>query len=132
MCKCTPEIRTPFCGAAGCNWPSKEVRCPRCGKTNLTDHHHDPVIHINCEECDQLMNTDGLPIIPNVAQQPHYTQWKIQPITFITANSLNFCQGNVIKYVMRYKAKNGLEDLKKARVYIDYLIQELETGEVKP
>jgi hypothetical protein len=70
--------------------------------------------------------------ICSVAQQPHYTQWKIQPITFITANALNFCQGNVIKYVMRYKAKNGLEDLKKAKVYIDYLIQELETGEVKP
>lgn len=68
----------------------------------------------------------------DIAQQPHYTQWKIQPITFITANALNFCQGNVIKYVMRYKAKNGLEDLKKAKVYIDYLIQELETGEVKP
>lgn len=70
--------------------------------------------------------------LQSVAQQPHYTQWKIQPITFITANALNFCQGNVIKYVMRYKAKNGLEDLKKAKVYIDYLIQELETGEVKP
>jgi len=69
---------------------------------------------------------------PDVAQQSHYTQWKIQPITFITANRLNFCQGNVIKYVMRYKEKNGLEDLKKAKVYIDYLIQELETGEVKP
>lgn len=68
----------------------------------------------------------------NVAQQPHYTQWKIQPITFITANKLNFCQGNVIKYVMRYNQKNGLEDLKKAKVYIDYLIQELETGEVNP
>lgn len=70
--------------------------------------------------------------IKDIAQQPHYTQWVIQPITFITANKLNFCQGNVIKYVMRYQAKNGLEDLKKAKVYIDYLIQELETGEVKP
>lgn len=68
----------------------------------------------------------------DVAQQPHYTQWKIQPITFITANKLNFCQGNVIKYVMRYNQKNGLEDLKKAKVYIDYLIQELEKGEVIP
>lgn len=68
----------------------------------------------------------------DIAQQPHYTQWKIQPITFITTNKLNFCQGNVIKYVMRYNQKNGLEDLKKAKVYIDYLIQELQTGEVKP
>lgn len=68
----------------------------------------------------------------NVAQQKHYTQWKMQPITFIVVNDLDFCQGNVIKYVMRYKEKNGLEDLKKAKVYIDYLIQKLEKGEVKP
>jgi len=68
----------------------------------------------------------------DITQQPHYTQWKIQPITFITANKLNFCQGNVVKYVMRYKEKNGIEDLEKAKVYIDYLIQELKTGEVKP
>lgn len=68
----------------------------------------------------------------DLSQQKHYTQWKMQPITFIVANDLDFCQGNVIKYVMRYKEKNGLEDLKKAKVYIDYLIQKLEKGEVKP
>lgn len=82
------------------------------------------------------VDVDRIALIPltlnNIAQQPHYTQWKIQPITFISANKLNFCQGNVIKYVMRYNQKNGIEDLKKAKVYIDYMIQELETGEVKP
>jgi hypothetical protein len=68
----------------------------------------------------------------DVKQQPHYTQFKIQPITFIIANNLSYNQGNVIKYVCRYKSKNGLEDLEKAKNYIDYLIQELKTGEVKP
>lgn len=68
----------------------------------------------------------------DVARQPHYTQFKIQPITFIEANKLSYSQGNVIKYVCRYKGKNGLEDLKKAQIYLGYLIQELETGEVKP
>ena len=93
-----------------------------------------------CIECRGIMSDERatcphcfrIQIEKDVAQQPHYTQWKIQPITFITANKLNFCQGNVIKYVMRYNQKNGLEDLKKAKVYIDYLIQELEMGEVKP
>lgn len=85
----------------------------------------------NCGLCGKKWHP-GVECIKDVAQQPHYTQWKIQPITFITTNKLNFCQGNVIKYVMRYNQKNGLEDLKKAKVYIDYLIQELETGEVKP
>ena len=34
-----------------------------------------------------------------------------------------FCQINIIKYVVRYKDKNGIEDLKKARTYIDRLIE---------
>lgn len=35
-----------------------------------------------------------------------------------------FCIGNVTKYTWRWKEKNGLEDLKKARQYLDFLIQE--------
>ena len=57
----------------------------------------------------------------------HYKDMKIQPIEFSMKNNLNFCQGNVIKYVCRYKAKNGLEDLKKARHYIDLLIEHEES-----
>lgn len=40
-----------------------------------------------------------------------------------------FCIGNILKYVMRYKKKNGVEDLKKARVYLDWLIPFLESEE---
>jgi len=54
----------------------------------------------------------------------HYKNYKIQPIEYTLANSLNFCQGNVIKYITRYKDKNGVEDLKKAKHYIDILISE--------
>lgn len=57
----------------------------------------------------------------------HYKDMKIQPIEFTMKNNLNFCQGNIIKYVTRYKHKNGIEDLKKAKHYIDLLIQ-LEFG----
>jgi len=57
---------------------------------------------------------------------PKYYQTKIQPIDFIQANNLNFCQGNVIKYVVRYKEKNGKEDLLKARQYLDFLIKDYE------
>jgi len=38
-------------------------------------------------------------------------------------NGLGFCEGNVIKYVSRWREKGGVEDLKKARQYIDFLIQ---------
>lgn len=57
----------------------------------------------------------------------HYKQMKIQPIEFTMKNGLNFCQGNVIKYVTRYKSKNGKTDLEKAKHYIDLLI-EMEYG----
>ena len=53
----------------------------------------------------------------------HYAVMTIQPIEFILANALGFCEGNVIKYLCRYKRKNGLEDLKKARQNLDFLIE---------
>ena len=59
----------------------------------------------------------------------HYKNMVIQPIEFTHKNNLNFCQGNIIKYITRYKHKNGIEDLKKVKHYVDLLI-ELEYGEV--
>lgn len=53
----------------------------------------------------------------------HYAKVKIEPIEYIQANSLNFCEGNVVKYITRHRYKNGLEDLKKA---MDYLAREIE------
>lgn len=53
----------------------------------------------------------------------HYKRYSIQPTEFIHRNGLNFIQGNVIKYLMRYKEKNGLQDLEKAKHYIDLLIE---------
>lgn len=53
----------------------------------------------------------------------HYEKMAIQPWEVIQRGALDFWEGNVIKYVMRYRDKNGLEDLKKARHYLDYLIE---------
>ena len=53
----------------------------------------------------------------------HYSKLAIQPVTYINANGLSYLQGNVIKYVTRYKDKNGLQDLEKAKHYIDMLIE---------
>ena len=58
----------------------------------------------------------------------HYKDMPIQVVEFCQKNKLNYCESNVIKYVCRHKKKNGLEDLKKAKHYIDLLI-ELEYGE---
>ena len=56
----------------------------------------------------------------------HYSNLAIEPIDFITANNLGFCEGNIVKYITRWKAKNGIEDLKKARWYIDFLIESID------
>lgn len=53
----------------------------------------------------------------------HYKDFVIQPIEFITKNNIGFIEGNVIKYICRYKNKNGLEDLLKVKHYVDLLIQ---------
>jgi hypothetical protein len=53
----------------------------------------------------------------------HYKNYKIQPVEFAMVNGLDLCQANVVKYVVRFRDKNGIEDLKKARHYIDLLIQ---------
>ena len=58
----------------------------------------------------------------------HYRSKSIQPIEFILANGLGFCEGNVVKYITRWKDKGGLADLKKARHYLDFLIESQESG----
>ena len=50
----------------------------------------------------------------------------IEPWEYIRANKMDFFEGNVIKYVTRWRNKNCLDDLRKARVYIDELIRQEE------
>ena len=53
----------------------------------------------------------------------HYKQFKIQPLEYALENNLGICEHAVIKYVSRWKDKGGVEDLRKARHYIDLLIE---------
>lgn len=78
-----------------------------------------------CSECHK---SNMLPV-PNAALEPdnsHYTKGGIEPWTYIQANNLNFFEGSVVKYITRWRHKNGIEDLRKARVYIDELIRQEE------
>lgn len=54
----------------------------------------------------------------------HYKEMVIQPVEYITKNSIPYLEGNVIKYVSRHRSKNGIEDIKKAIHYLQ-LIAEL-------
>lgn len=95
---------------------------------------------IKCPQCGNLKFKYGICPCSNVptilAQKPstqiggnHYESKKIQPIEFIEANNLGFHEGNAIKYIVRYKEKNGLEDLNKAKWYIERLIEIYNKGE---
>jgi hypothetical protein len=55
----------------------------------------------------------------------HYKDMAIQPIEFIHANKLGFCEGNAIKYICRYKDKGGVQDLEKAIHYLQLLIEQV-------
>lgn len=67
----------------------------------------------------------------NVHHPAHYTSGNIEVIDYIrdkltTEQFEGYCIGNVLKYVSRYQHKNGVEDLKKARVYLDWAIGYME------
>lgn len=53
----------------------------------------------------------------------HYKGFVIQPVEFIYKNNIPFVEGNIIKYVCRHREKNGIQDLQKARHYLDMLIE---------
>lgn len=53
----------------------------------------------------------------------HYRDMAIQPVVFIHSNKLGFCEGAVVKYMSRWREKGGLSDLRKARHFIDLLIE---------
>lgn len=51
----------------------------------------------------------------------HYKGVAVQPVEFSELNSLTFCEGNVVKYLLRYKKKSGIEDLEKVGHYLQLL-----------
>jgi len=53
----------------------------------------------------------------------HYAVKAIQPWDYIVANNLGYLEGNIVKYVSRWKDKNGVQDLKKAQHYLQKLIE---------
>jgi hypothetical protein len=53
----------------------------------------------------------------------HYKDMPIQPVEFIHANALGYFEGNVIKYISRWRKKGGMDDLRKAKHYVELLIE---------
>lgn len=53
----------------------------------------------------------------------HYKEKPMQPWDFIVSNDLGYLEGNIVKYITRWKQKGGVEDLRKAKHYIEKLIE---------
>jgi len=53
----------------------------------------------------------------------HYMDKAIQPWDYIVSNNLGFLEGNIVKYITRWKDKNGVADLRKAQHYLAKLIE---------
>jgi hypothetical protein len=58
----------------------------------------------------------------------HYKDMKVQPIEYITANNLGYCEANIVKYASRHEHKGGPEDIRKIKHYCDLILQ-LQYGE---
>jgi len=64
-----------------------------------------------------------------IKHPPHYFRFKIEPITFVMQNNIPYAEGNAIKYICRWRYKHDtkeaqIDDLKKAKQYIDLLIEQ--------
>ncbi len=63
-----------------------------------------------------------------VTNPTHYNERKMEPLDYIIANELDFLEGNIIKYITRYTYKGGVNDLLKARTYLEKLIERERDG----
>lgn len=91
------------------------------------------LVHASTKEIGQEKGHITSETIDNdlIDKQEHYTTNGIQPIQIMKANMTKeayrgFLEGNILKYPLRYKRKNGLEDLKKAKTYLTWLIEDIE------
>lgn len=114
-------------------FPKDYLPCRDC-----EEHHHirwtdhEPVSHP-----ERMAEPRDNPANDNVNHPAHYTQGGIECIDAIKAAVVGLtgieavCTGQVIKYIWRWKHKNGIEDLRKAEWYLHRLINEVETGELR-
>ena len=82
---------------------------------------------------DEMTKPNINDILDNVEHPSHYCRGGIECIDAIEASLgkdefAGFLRGNIIKYIWRYKDKNGLEDLKKAQWYLNKLIEVVKNG----
>lgn len=99
--------------------------CKVCGRSCLRN---------SGEACEFFISAYETTPPDNVNHPGHYCQGGIECIKAIEASMTpeefqGYCKGNVMKYIWRFREKNGLEDLKKAQVYLGWMIESKEKQE---
>lgn len=95
--------------------PSKGFTMPEFEK------HYKPFLDDDDEDCFTQENPNPLSVQHG---GNHYKKNTIQPIQYIFANKLGFVEGNIVKYITRWRDKGGIGDLEKIKHYCDLLINE--------
>lgn len=128
------------------DWATMKCYCSLDGKPNNDVAYCEGIFKgarwkaVNCPDVETMGNPDQWftvaqrePVTNDVVNHPsHYAQGGIECIDAIKAATVGktgieaVCVANVVKYLWRYEEKNGLEDVKKARWYLERLISELE------
>ncbi len=89
-----------------------------------------PIPDLGTKEANKIIRDANKSSSDPIVKPSHYTQGKIEILDFLEDQKLDFRLSNVIKYVCRHAYKGKpLEDLKKARFYLDRVIKELESNE---
>jgi transcription elongation factor Elf1 len=118
----------------------KKIKCPFCGKTPdavFVVTPFDEPAYWRCSICGKLF-----PYTPEDSEDesdpvnsPSHYVGKIECIDYLRdkltkEEFTGFCMGNVLKYSSRWRKKDGLQDLKKAKVYLEWAIENEEKTEV--
>lgn len=97
-----------------------QVNCPKHG---LVGNNKSECDWCDCEPQERHEQTHKRAVaLDKQVGGEHYKSKGIQPVEYIMANNIGFCEGSAIKYLTRWKDKGGIEDLKKAKHFIEILI----------
>ena len=80
-------------------------------------------LEVTPEELEDWNQKMALNALDKQVAGNHYKDMPIQPIEYIHANAMGYMEGNVVKYISRWRKKNGMADLEKAKHYIELLIE---------
>ena len=135
LCSDGCRLRNPNDGSCRCSWDDlSDENIEECYwflvNEGLISKPEQPEINfVKVERNDEVDTTN------NAVQHPsHYTHGGIECIEAIKASMTadgfcDYCKGNIIKYIWRWRDKGGVEDLRKASVYLDWLINAAEGKE---